>query len=216
MAFRVRPEWGTPAGTYVATMLDNGPAIRDHFGVHIPDSVVVVMGKASPVLTIINESDVVLPKVIPSTIHPTIGNQLLGPTPTDIAQIYSPSMGRSDVTTEQRAGLSALIEANEDLFAKSDADSGCTPWWPPYLEGPYLEDPRWLRLNISCCLAHLKRHGLAELYQSAYKENHGVETALICVQNDIVCALDDKKSVLLDHDMVYPLCLCVFFQHFSC
>ena len=41
--------------------------------------------------------------------------------------------------------------------------------------------------------AHLKRHGLAELYQSAYKENHSVETALICVQNDIVSALDDKK-----------------------
>ena len=33
--------------------------------------------------------------------------------------------------------------------------------------------------------AHLKRHGLAELYQSAYKENHSVETALICVQNYI-------------------------------
>ena len=45
--------------------------------------------------------------------------------------------------------------------------------------------------------AHLKRHGLAELYQSVYKENHNVETALICVQNDIVCALDDKKSALL-------------------
>ena len=45
--------------------------------------------------------------------------------------------------------------------------------------------------------AHLKRHGLAELYQSAYKEKHSVETALICVQNNIVCALDDKKSVLL-------------------
>ena len=41
--------------------------------------------------------------------------------------------------------------------------------------------------------AHLKRHDLAKLYQSAYKENHSVETALICVQTDIVCALDDKK-----------------------
>ena len=26
--------------------------------------------------------------------------------------------------------------------------------------------------------AHLKRHGVAELYQSAYKENHSVETCL--------------------------------------
>ena len=41
--------------------------------------------------------------------------------------------------------------------------------------------------------AHLKRPDLAELYQSEYKENHSVATALICVQNDIVCGLDDKK-----------------------
>ena len=45
--------------------------------------------------------------------------------------------------------------------------------------------------------AHLKRHGLAELYQSAYKENHSVETALICVQNDIVCALDESVLLVL-------------------
>ena len=36
----------------------------------------------------------------------------------------------------------------------------------------------------------------AELYQSTYKENRGVETSLICVQNEIVWALYDKNSVL--------------------
>ena len=34
-------------------------------------------------------------------------------------------------------------------------------------------------------------------YQSAYKPNHGTETALLKVKNDIVCALDNKKAVYL-------------------
>ena len=156
-AFKVRPEWGTPAGTYVATMLDNGPAIRDHFGVDMPDAVVVVRGKERPVLSIINETDdeVVLPKgcevaalelVMPDTIQPAVGNQSQNSVSNDIAQVSSPNMDRTDVTPEQRAGLSALIEENEDLFAKSDADLGCTPLvemkidtgeHPPIQQRPY-------------------------------------------------------------------------------
>ena len=139
-AFKVRPEWGTPASTYVATMLDNGPAIRDHFGVYIPDAVVVVRGKERPVLSIINETDdeVVLPKgcevaalelVMPDTIQPAVGNQSKKSASNDITQVSSPNMGRTDVTPEQRAGLSALIEENEDLFARCDADLGCTHLW---------------------------------------------------------------------------------------
>ena len=34
---------------------------------------------------------------------------------------------------------------------------------------------------------------LAETFQSAYRRNHSTETALLRVQNDIMCALDDKK-----------------------
>ena len=34
-------------------------------------------------------------------------------------------------------------------------------------------------------------NNLDELYQSAYKELHGMETALLKVQNDICCAIDN-------------------------
>ena len=36
-----------------------------------------------------------------------------------------------------------------------------------------------------------------ELYQSAYKDHHSTETALVKVQNDILRALDHQKSVIL-------------------
>ena len=49
--------------------------------------------------------------------------------------------------------------------------------------------------------AHTSEHTLSEPYQSAYKHNHSVETALSCVQNDILKAADNQKVtnlVLLD------------------
>ena len=45
--------------------------------------------------------------------------------------------------------------------------------------------------------SHLEEHGLHEVFQSAYKENHSVETAVLCVHDDIMRALDQKKSVVL-------------------
>ena len=44
---------------------------------------------------------------------------------------------------------------------------------------------------------HLKKCNLAEMFQSAYREGHSVETALIRVHNDIMRAFDEKKSVIL-------------------
>ena len=38
---------------------------------------------------------------------------------------------------------------------------------------------------------------LHEIFQSSYKTFHSCETALLKVQNDILCALDDGKCVLL-------------------
>ena len=45
--------------------------------------------------------------------------------------------------------------------------------------------------------AHMSEHNLSEPYQSAYKPNHSVETALLCVQNDILKAVDNKKITIL-------------------
>ena len=44
---------------------------------------------------------------------------------------------------------------------------------------------------------YLKKNSLQEKYQSAYKQAHGTETALLCVHNDIVESLDKGNSVLL-------------------
>ena len=44
---------------------------------------------------------------------------------------------------------------------------------------------------------HLKKCNLAEIFQSAYREGHNVETALVRVHNDTMRAFDEKKSVIL-------------------
>ena len=44
---------------------------------------------------------------------------------------------------------------------------------------------------------HIKENDLQEELQSAYKEYHSTETALMCVQNDILNSLDQGKCVLL-------------------
>ena len=46
-------------------------------------------------------------------------------------------------------------------------------------------------------MQHVFNHHLDETFQSANKTYHPTETALIKVQNDILCAIDNKKSVIL-------------------
>jgi len=44
---------------------------------------------------------------------------------------------------------------------------------------------------------HITSHGLHEPLQSAYRQYHCVETALLKVYDDILCAVDDQQAVLL-------------------
>ena len=44
---------------------------------------------------------------------------------------------------------------------------------------------------------HLETNNINEPFQSAYKSGHSTETALLRVQNDILCAIDNKCGVLL-------------------
>ena len=46
-------------------------------------------------------------------------------------------------------------------------------------------------------LDHLHENSLQECLQSAYKEHHSCETALVRVQNDILRSIDDNRCVLL-------------------
>ena len=61
---------------------------------------------------------------------------------------------------------------------------------------PYLFNiiERCLAARLS---AHLSEHNLSEPYLSACKPNHNVETALLCVQNDILKAMVNKKFTIL-------------------
>ena len=44
---------------------------------------------------------------------------------------------------------------------------------------------------------HVMSHLLDDTFQSAYKNFHSTETALVRVQNDILCAIDNNESVIL-------------------
>ena len=44
---------------------------------------------------------------------------------------------------------------------------------------------------------HVMAHHLDETFQSAYKNFHSTETALVRVQNDILCVIDNNESVIL-------------------
>jgi len=41
------------------------------------------------------------------------------------------------------------------------------------------------------------RNGLREVFQSAYRTNHSMETTLIMVYNDTALSIDNQKSVVL-------------------
>ena len=65
--------------------------------------------------------------------------------------------------------------------------------------------------------SHLENNDLSDIYQSAYKKQHSIETALVRVQNDLLMALDSGCSVILlmldlsaafdtiDHSMLHRL-----------
>ena len=45
--------------------------------------------------------------------------------------------------------------------------------------------------------SHLEKNDLSDIFQSAYKKQHSIETALVRVQNDLLMALDSGCSVIL-------------------
>ena len=44
---------------------------------------------------------------------------------------------------------------------------------------------------------HINKYSLADPLQSAYKADHSTETALLCIQNDILKVLDSNKAMFL-------------------
>ena len=44
---------------------------------------------------------------------------------------------------------------------------------------------------------HLQENKLYPQFQSAYRAHHSIETALLRVHNDILCAMDNQQGVIL-------------------
>ncbi len=53
------------------------------------------------------------------------------------------------------------------------------------------------KIIVNRLLSHMSDHALHEPMQSAYKQYHSTETALVRVQNDILVNLDNKRGVIL-------------------
>ena len=53
------------------------------------------------------------------------------------------------------------------------------------------------RIVCTQLVSHLKANGLYEIFQSAYREFHSTETALLRVQNDLLISVDETGGVIL-------------------
>ena len=87
---------------------------------------------------------------------------------------------------------------------------------------PYIS--KVLEKAVDCQLErHLSDNSLHEERQSAYKQFHSTESALLCVQNDILCSLDRNEAtvlVMLDLSAAFDTIdhhtlLCRLEQHFG-
>ena len=61
---------------------------------------------------------------------------------------------------------------------------------------PYLSKPID-RIVVARLSAHMSECNLCVPNQSAYNANHSVETALVCIQNDILRAMDNQNIVIM-------------------
>ena len=87
-----------------------------------------------------------------------------------------------------------IVSIRNGLSTYGDGDHLTTPAASTLL--PYISKivEKAVSLQIS---SHLEKNDLSDIYQSAYKKQHSIETALVRVQNDLLMALDSGCSVIL-------------------
>ena len=90
---------------------------------------------------------------------------------------------------------SALKSARVGLFLyKSTLDPEQLKSYRPVYNLPFLS--KVIGKAVALCLnSYMQDEGLNETYQSAYKQLHSTKTALVCVANDILHCVYEKKEV---------------------
>ena len=84
------------------------------------------------------------------------------------------------------------------LLKKPSLDSENLKNYPPVSNLAFVSKIIEKVVGLSTRLSdHLTENNIYEPFQSAYRKNHGTETALLRVQNDILHAIDNKRGVFL-------------------
>ena len=75
------------------------------------------------------------------------------------------------------------------ILKKPSLDSNASKNFRPMANLPFISKvvEKAVALQIS---THVEKNDLNDVYQCAYKKCHSMETALLCVQNDLLMALD--------------------------
>ena len=82
------------------------------------------------------------------------------------------------------------------LLKKSNLDSDIKKNYRPISNLPYLSKLVEKSADIQL-VEHCIEHELFEVFQSAYKQYHSTETALLKVHNDAMCAIDMEKAMVI-------------------
>lgn len=82
------------------------------------------------------------------------------------------------------------------LLKKPSLDAECLSSYRPVSNLSFISK-QTERVVAACLVEHLSCFDLTEPLQSAYRARHSCETALIRVQNDILCAMDEGKVGIL-------------------
>jgi hypothetical protein len=107
-----------------------------------------------------------------------------------ITNIINTSLSTSNMPDELKEALLS------PLLKKVLLDTGILKHFRPVSNLAYLS--KLIETTVDIQLTkHAKDNGIEELFQAAYKEHNSTETALLKVHNDLMCAVDEGKAVVM-------------------
>ena len=82
------------------------------------------------------------------------------------------------------------------LLKKPSLDVNVLKNYRPVSNLPYISNVTE-KVVAARLLQHVQENGMQERMQSAYRAHHSTETALVRVSNDLLCAIHQRKAVIL-------------------